>query len=283
MCPPSSASTARPIRQSSIALRRCALEPKKLSAFVKRLASHPKKEVLNMLLLRALRQAFYDTKNIGHFGLASSAYLHFTSPIRRYPDLVVHRAVRAVLRHAPIDGSEGAREKLQTAAVTASECERKGMEIEREIVDLHRAILMRKYIGRLYEGTVTGLVGSGVFVNVDDPFVDVLVRMESLGPDRYELDDDKLRVVGVRSGDRIALGDRMLVEIEDASILRRTVYGKRMARAEARDEEEAPRAKRKVKKTKATPKESKPPAGKRHATKGARGPKKKKTKKKTKR
>jgi ribonuclease R len=129
------------------------------------------------------------------------------------------------------------------------------MEVEREIVDLHRALLMQSHLGRVYEGTVTGMVGTGVFVSVDQPFVDVLVRMESLGPDRYELDDEKLRVIGARSGDRIAIGDTMRVQIEDVSILRRTVYGKRMAPSEQPDEAEGPvRAKRKVRRTGVTEK-----------------------------
>jgi ribonuclease R len=223
-----------------------ALEPKKLSAVLKKLAAHPQKQILHMLLLRAMKQAVYDVVNIGHFGLASAAYLHFTSPIRRYPDLLVHRAVRAVLRKEPIDREAPAREALRAAATTASECERKAMDIEREVVDLHRALLMRANVGKTYEGTVTGLVGTGVFVNVDDPFVDVLVRMESLGADRYELDDERLRVIGARSGDRIALGDRMLVEIEDVSVLRRTVYGRRVAEAEER---RVKRPRREVKRT----------------------------------
>jgi ribonuclease R len=226
-----------------------ALDAKRLSAFLKKLAAHPQKQVLHMLLLRAMRQAVYDTANIGHFGLASPAYLHFTSPIRRYPDLVVHRAARAVLRGEPIDRSDAAREQLKTAAVTASDCERKAMEVEREVVDLHRALLMQSHLGRIFEGTVTSLVGSGVFVNVDDPFVDVLVRLESLGPDRYELDDERLRVIGARSGDRIALGDRMMVAIEDVSILRRTVYGRRLPPDE---QPERRRPKREVKKTRGT-------------------------------
>src|SRR5262249_19018969 len=207
---------------------------------------HPQKQVLHMLLLRAMKQAVYDVVNIGHFGLASPAYLHFTSPIRRYPDLLVHRAVRALLRGDPIDRDAPAREALRAAATTASECERKAMEIEREVVDLHRALLMQGHVGRIYEGTVMGLVGTGVFVSVDDPFVDVLVRMESLGPDRYELDDERLRVIGARSGDRIAMGDRMLVEIEDVSVLRRTVYGRRVIDADPRREK---REKRAVKRT----------------------------------
>jgi ribonuclease R len=208
-----------------------ALDPKRLSSLLRRLAAHPQKQILHMLLLRAMRQAVYDVVNIGHFGLASPAYLHFTSPIRRYADLLVHRTVRALIRGERVDRSDPARASLRAAAATASDCERRGMVVEREVVDLHRALLMQSHIGALFEGTVTGLVGTGVFVNVDEPFVDVLVRMEALGPDRYELDDEKLRVIGARSGDRIAVGDRMLVEIEDVSILRRTVYGRRVVDA----------------------------------------------------
>ena len=142
-----------------------------------------------MLLLRAMKQATYDPANIGHFGLASSAYLHFTSPIRRYPDLAVHRATRSLLRGEAVDRSAPALERLRVAATTANDRERNGMDVEREVVDLYRALLMRSHIGAFYEGTVTALVGSGLFVNIDDPFVDVLVRTESLGPDQYNTDD----------------------------------------------------------------------------------------------
>jgi ribonuclease R len=236
-----------------------ALSPKKLAALLKKIAPHPQKQVLHMLLLRAMKQAVYDIVNVGHFGLASPAYLHFTSPIRRYPDLLVHRATRAVLRGEPIDRSEAGREALRAAATTASECERRAMEIEREVVDLHRALLMRAHLGERFEGTVTGLVGTGVFVQVDEPFLDVLVRMEALGPDRYELDDERLRVIGVRSGDRIALGDRLLIEIEDVSVLRRTVYGRRVVEVAERKEK---RPKREVRRTGTTASRGKAPAKK---------------------
>src|SRR6185312_6749089 len=85
-----------------------AKDPKKLSALLKRVAKHPSRDVFNMLLLRAMKQATYDIANIGHFGLASTTYLHFTSPIRRYPDLVVHRALRAVLSKKQVDKSPSA-------------------------------------------------------------------------------------------------------------------------------------------------------------------------------
>jgi ribonuclease R len=204
-----------------------AKDPKRLTALLKRVAAHPSRDVFNMLLLRAMKQATYDTANIGHFGLASTTYLHFTSPIRRYPDLVVHRAVRELLNQRPADRSANALENLKLSATMASERERHAMDVEREVVDLYRALFMRAHIGQTYTGKVTALVGSGVFVQIDSPFIDVLVRAESLGADRYELDDEGMRMVGRRSGDSIALGDMMEVVIEDVAILRRTVYGRR--------------------------------------------------------
>ena len=205
-----------------------AVDPKRLSAFLKRLAPHPQKSVLHMLLLRAMKQAVYDVTNIGHFGLASKAYLHFTSPIRRYPDLVVHRAVKAVLQsRASINRTEKASALMGSAAAIASERERQAATIEREVVDLYRALFMQSKVGEKLEGTVTGIVGTGVFAAIDSPFVDVLVRMESLGQDSYEIADDGLSVVARRSGDRITIGERMMVEIEEVSIVRRTVYAKR--------------------------------------------------------
>jgi ribonuclease R len=203
-------------------------DPKKLGQLLKSFADHPLAPVLNSLLLRSMKQATYDVENVGHFGLASKAYLHFTSPIRRYPDLVVHRIVHAVLSGKETRGEAG-REKLAEAAFASSVAERRAMEIERAVVDLYRTFLMRDRVGLTFEGTVTAVVGSGVFVQLDAPFVDVLVRLEDLGHDRWEIDDDALRAVAVRSGDVVALGDRMRVEVIDASLLRRTVYARRVS------------------------------------------------------
>jgi ribonuclease R len=177
-----------------------------------------------MLLLRSMKQATYDTVNIGHFGLASQAYLHFTSPIRRYPDLVVHRGVHEVLlgkRH-----SKAREEELGESALQSSKNERKAMEIEREIVDLYRASVMKDRVGDRFEGMVTALVGSGAYVALDDPFVDCLMRYEDMGGN-WELDDDGLRATSA-SGDMLALGDRVQVEVIDVSIVRRTVYGRKL-------------------------------------------------------
>lgn len=209
-------------------------DPKKLGDLLKSFADHPLAPVLNSLLLRSMKQATYDVANVGHFGLASRAYLHFTSPIRRYPDLVVHRILHEALSgKAPRrDGEAGGVDKLGEAALASSVAERRAMEVERAIVDLYRTFMMQGHVGKRFEGTVTAVVGSGLFVQLDAPFVDVLVRLEDLGQDRWEIDDDALRAVAARSGDVIALGDRMSVEITDAAILRRTVYAKRAGAGE---------------------------------------------------
>jgi ribonuclease R len=245
-------------------------DPKKLSELLASFSDHPLAAVLNSLLLRSMKQATYDVANIGHFGLASKAYLHFTSPIRRYPDLIVHRIVHEVLsgkgaRRKP-DGDGGS--ALGEAALASSIAERRAMEVERAIVDLYRAFLMKDRIGARYEGTVTAVVGSGVFVQLDAPFVDVLVRLEDLGGDRWEVDDETLRVVAARSGQVIALGDRLPIEISDVGILRRTVYGRRVT-AEAPGGA-AERGPRKPQKRRAEP----PPARKTFGGKRGGPPKK---------
>ncbi|MBN2192792.1 MAG: VacB/RNase II family 3'-5' exoribonuclease [Polyangiaceae bacterium] len=211
------------------------LEPKGVSRWLSAIAEHPRRKVLNMLLLRSLKQAQYDVDNVGHFGLASPAYLHFTSPIRRYPDLEVHRAVKRCLRGERPDANPAAIEALRAKATQATARERAAAELEREITDLYRAIYMQGRLGEVFTASVTGITGSGIYCNIADPFVDVFVRLDSMGPDHYEPTEDDLAVVGLRSGDSIALGDTVTVEIEDVSLVRRTVYARRQPPADAID------------------------------------------------
>jgi ribonuclease R len=199
-----------------------------VSRWLKRISKHPLRLVLENLLLRSLKMAQYDIKNIGHFGLASDNYVHFTSPIRRYPDLLVHRLAKNLLRGSPVMTSTEEIEALRAKATRASELERVVMQAEREVVDVYRCILMLDKVGEVYEARVTGLAGSGMYAVLDEPFVDVLVRFESMGPDRYEASDDGLSIFGQRSGDRISLGDRITLVIEDVGLLRRTIYGRRV-------------------------------------------------------
>jgi ribonuclease R len=207
-------------------------DAKSLSALVKRFNSHEKAHILHMLLLRSMKQAVYEPENRGHFGLASTAYLHFTSPIRRYPDLVVHRAVhREALREKPIK-SEKALEALAEAAVLASQAERRAMEVERDVVDLYRCFVMKDRVGTVYAGNVTSLVGSGAYVALEfcedgttpAPFVDVMLRFDSMGTEALALDDDGLRA-SASSGLQISIGDKVRVRIAEVVMERRQILG----------------------------------------------------------
>jgi ribonuclease R len=179
-----------------------------------------------------MKQATYDVSNLGHFGLASKAYLHFTSPIRRYPDLVVHRVVHAALEKSEKDRKKALAvaanpEALVEAALASSTAERRAMECEREIVDIYRCFYMIDRIGERFEGTVSAFVGAGAFVNLDNPFVDVMVKLEDLGGD-WQIEDDGLMATSGRSGEAIRLGDAMLVDVTDVAILRRSIYARRV-------------------------------------------------------
>ena len=205
-----------------------AQNPKSLSKLLLRLGKHPQKHILHGLLLRSMKQAAYDVQNLGHFGLASTSYLHFTSPIRRYPDLVVHRVLHAHVQGLQVDRSDEGRAEMAASAALASSRERRAMEVEREVLDLYKCTIMQKRIGETFPGTVSAIVGSGIFLGLTDPFVDVMVRFEDLGNEPFGVSEDGLRVYGKRSGFAITLGDQLSVEILDASLLRRTVYAKRV-------------------------------------------------------
>lgn len=196
--------------------------PKKLATFLATIEGTPHQQALGYLLLRAMQQATYDTTNIGHFGLAARDYLHFTSPIRRYPDLAVHRVVRAVIHRdrAAIEALGG---KLQSWAVDSSRLERRAMLAEREAVDLYRCILMRDKIGEEYDATITSVTGWGFYCAFDKPFVEALVPVDALGDDHYELDEHGIRLVGSRSGHVISMGDKVKVVIESVSIQDRQI------------------------------------------------------------
>jgi ribonuclease R len=206
--------------------------PKGLGRVLERLKGHPAEKALSFQLLRSLKQATYDVVNVGHFGLASADYLHFTSPIRRYPDLIVHRLLKTRLatQGKPSGSWKPAtvkppprREALQKMAAAASFAERQAMEVEREVVDLYRAFFLRDRIGDVFEGTISGVAGFGVFVVVDDPFVEGLVRIGALTDDYYEFDEPTCRLVGRRSGRVFALGDAVEVEVQSVSVVRRKV------------------------------------------------------------
>ncbi len=197
--------------------------PRELSRFLADIEDSPKRGSLSYLLLRAMQQATYDTVNIGHFGLAAEHYLHFTSPIRRYPDLAVHRVVKKLARREPID-ARGLERKLSEQAAACSKLERRAMLAEREVIDVYRAILIKDRVGEEFEGTVTGVAPHGIYVAFDEPFVEALCHVTALGAgDFYELDAHGLRLVGRRSGASFGLGDRMAVRLESVNVAERSI------------------------------------------------------------
>jgi ribonuclease R len=197
--------------------------PKKLSALLRRVQGEPEGRVLAMLLLRSLPQARYATVNTGHFGLASEAYLHFTSPIRRYPDLVVHRVVRALLRGEHIPRDEASRDAMTRAAAESSRLERRAMEVEREVLDLYRCVVAREHLGEVRSGTVTGVTAAGPFVDIENPFCSGLVRVDGVPPDAWELDELGIRVRVPGTNLRYMLGEVKLVTLSEVSVQRRAI------------------------------------------------------------
>jgi ribonuclease R len=206
--------------------------PQGLKRVLDRLKGHPAEKALSFQMLRSLKQATYDVVNLGHFGLASSDYLHFTSPIRRYPDLIDHRLLKSRLagQGKPAGGFKppsveppADRAALQKMAADASFAERQAMEVEREVVDLYRAFFLRDRIGDVFDGTISGVMGFGFFVVIDEPFVEGLVRLEALSDDYYVFDEAASRLVGRRSGRTFALGDTVKVEVQTVSVVRRKI------------------------------------------------------------
>ncbi|NLY92995.1 MAG: VacB/RNase II family 3'-5' exoribonuclease [Myxococcales bacterium] len=200
-------------------------DPRKLGRFLEKIEGTPQAPTLRYLLLRSMQQAVYQTTpRAGHFGLAARDYLHFTSPIRRYPDLAVHRVVRSVIRREPIDAAV-LLPKLRMMAAESSHLERRAMSVERDVVDLYRTLLMRDRVGERFQGRVSSVDTAGFYVECDAPFVEIFVPIETLGQDHFELDHLGIRLVSARSGRVITLGDRTEVELKEVSIKDRKLRG----------------------------------------------------------
>jgi ribonuclease R len=221
-----------------------ALGPKELNRLLHRIEGHPQQRALNQLLLRAMMQAVYTAENIGHYGLAAEHYLHFTSPIRRYPDLIVHRLLRAqaegsartVRRARAVVSARSERgeaeskderrppsaEQLEQIATLCSERERAAMQAEREITAFYAALFMQDKVGERFRGVVASVVEFGIFVEIEPWFVEGLVKAEDLGED-FQLDPDLHALVQRRTGRAFRVGDRVEVEVAAASPARRQI------------------------------------------------------------
>lgn len=190
---------------------------KKLTKALQAAAETPGGQILNVLTLRAMNQAKYSSDNVGHFGLGFSHYAHFTSPIRRYPDLIAHRLIKAVL-YSRYRNQGMEVEEIQSAATHLSSCEQRSVKAERAVVSIKKARFIRRYIGEVLEGTVTSIAKFGIFVTLREFEVDGLVRLESLGPDRWVFDDQNMRLYGRRTGRVFKLGDVLRIQVQAADV-----------------------------------------------------------------
>ena len=198
------------------------VRPSNVQALLSRIERHRLARVLSRLVLRSLKQAQYATVNVGHFGLAFPIYCHFTSPIRRYPDLLVHRQVAHVLA-GQVDAARELAPALEQAAVASSQAEREAMEAERAMLDLKKAEFMRDHLHEPGAATIVSVLPFGFFVELDAYPVEGLVRADSLVDDRYVFIEREQALVGMRRRQRFRLGDRVQVEAVSVSLQRREI------------------------------------------------------------
>jgi ribonuclease R len=168
--------------------------------------------LISAVALRSMKQARYSGRNVGHFGLASEAYAHFTSPIRRYPDLHVHREIVRWMAGKPARSRAGS-DELEEVARHCSERERRAEAAERDSIEVKTIRYMERHLGDEFEGTISGVTGFGLFVLLDDVLTEGLVRVSSLVDDYYVYDGDSFSLTGRRSRRRLRLGDKVKVQV----------------------------------------------------------------------
>jgi ribonuclease R len=193
-------------------------EPRDYGDILARVAGRPDQELIQTMLLRSMRQAVYQTDNEGHFGLALPSYSHFTSPIRRYPDLVVHRVIKAILeKEANNDANEGSYDYALGEVVELGEhcsmTERRADEATRDVSDWLKCEFMQDHVGDNFTGVISTVTNFGLFVRLQDLHIEGLVHITSLGRDFYHYDDVRMCLTGEQSGKKYRVGDEIRVQV----------------------------------------------------------------------
>lgn len=181
---------------------------KDYAVLASQLESRPDAAMVQTLLLRSMQQAVYSPDNVGHFGLAYEAYTHFTSPIRRYPDLLVHRAIKAVLKGETYKPGKWAKLGMQ-----CSMTERRADDASRDVESWLKTYYMRDKVGEVFTGKISAVTSFGVFVLLDELYVEGLVHISELGKDYFHYKQEMQAIVGEKSGMRYQLGDAMTVRV----------------------------------------------------------------------
>ncbi|HYR87040.1 MAG TPA: ribonuclease R [Terriglobia bacterium] len=199
-----------------------AVEPVEFQKFIASIEGRPEERMLSYLMLRSFKQAKYSAENIGHFGLASDSYTHFTSPIRRYPDLVVHRILKGAMARRSQPALSLA--QLEAIASESSERERLADQAERELFDWKKMLLMEQHLGDTFEAIIIAVWRDGFVVELIDYFIEGFVPVADIPDDYYQLDQSSHALVGRRSKQRFRLGDRLTVQIARVDKLLRRAY-----------------------------------------------------------
>ena len=192
-------------------------KPTTMQRILKALEDKPEYKILSSLLLRCMQKAVYKPVNLGHYGLASTCYTHFTSPIRRYPDTTVHRLLRTYLFENKIDNATIRKweEKLVYVADHSSDRERASVDCEREVEDMKMAEYMEKHIGEEFKGMISSVTNFGMFVELEN-LIEGLVHITSL-KGFYNYDETSQSLLGEKNGDKYTIGDNVLVKVVAAS------------------------------------------------------------------
>ncbi|MBT7483046.1 MAG: ribonuclease R, partial [Nitrosomonadales bacterium] len=175
---------------------------------LKKIANRPDSHLLQTVLLRSMQQATYSNKNRGHFGLAYSAYTHFTSPIRRYPDLMVHRAIKSHL-----SGKPSSIKNIEAMALHCSTTERTADDATRDVESWLKCYFMQDKVGQSFWGTVAGVTGFGLFIELDDIYIEGLLHVTELGNDYFTFDKARHAMVGEKTNLTYRLGDRLEIKV----------------------------------------------------------------------
>ena len=194
-------------------------QPKEIQQAVRAVAGRPEERLITTVALRSMKQAVYQTENVGHFGLAAKYYTHFTSPIRRYPDLIVHRLLRQWLQTLKLKAAEvePLSDKLEIIADHSSIRERAAADAERATVELKKCEYMADHIGEEYDGVISGVTAFGMFVELENG-VEGLVHISSLMDDYYEFYEERYALVGTHTGHQYRLGDKVRIEVLQVNI-----------------------------------------------------------------
>lgn len=194
------------------------VEPRDFTALLKKIRERPDAALIESVLLRSQSLAVYAPENVGHFGLALEAYAHFTSPIRRYPDLLVHRAIKHALSGAKPASYAYSPRQMTALALQCSERERRADEAEREVDERYRAAWMEQHVGGEFDGTISGVTSFGLFIELDESKVNGLVHVTQLPHDYYHFDPIRKTLQGERTGREFRLGDRVRIVVLKASV-----------------------------------------------------------------